>query len=1199
MAKNSDGIEPRKEPTRIGGIDYPDEVIRALLERRLVVFAGAGVSMACPSHLPSFRGLIEQFEHLSGRRQGESYDQYLGRNDIEHGVNVHGVVEKILNQGVPLPNSNHLNLLRLFGSAHDVRLVTTNFDSMFEQACGPLGWGVESFTAPLLPSATDFRGIVHLHGSLEDTSRMVLTDTDLGRAYLSEGWAARFLSELVRRYTVLFVGYSSNDLMPRYLLSAIRDASAGKLYMLHPSGEQQNLEQIGIKSIPYRQDSPTDHSVLAGSLARLGTLFSQDSDEWRSLIEVTVASADPVTQSAEEVIRLALRMPATTRYFVNATDNVTWVRWLDANGYLSPVFTTGVKPQTVEFLTVNDNLSTQFETSAQRRSVGLLAALVARQCIRDAPAYLLSLLERHDLEMSDQLWQQLVYAIRDNDPTEVSLVQWLTILLQHPIEHMEHDALYALAGSRHQQTDAEALLFMYEFLIAPRWIGSQRDWHGTDAHVKITENMVGRSNASSALHHCANMFDDQSVAVLKRGLEIGIKSFVRRHELLKAWCKASDDFDEWSTWFNPFNPQVAPDQPEGFELVFYIIRRQIHSLVNSDRHYANELVGRLADSPVPILRRLAVDAVIVRGDLDDEDKVEWLIEHAKVEDRELVSEVSRLLTEIFRGARAETQSKLVDWLMSGEDCRSPKIKDRMASKAHWIKLLESADPNSEAVARESAKLSRQEPEVLDTPYPERPFQIIESGRIDHPTPYTVHELLAKPAAEWIEDLVAWRYPGKWLWSDERFGLRTNVRLACAQDFDWSLELATQLAARNELASDLWLPLVQAWMSEGCSVSDWTSVLSFVNELVGREDTSVGVARILTKFANCGTNPDDFDVAGKLAATIWEAHAQQADRTGDDYVTASLNSVAGRVPEYWAVLAYRVGRCDLPDTAFFPNGKQWLSRLARSSSEHAAVAKVTVGCRLGIFFQLDREWVAADLLPMFGSSHHGFARAWEGFLLSFRDTGWIPEELFAYVGHALTNRDQIQALLSGNMAGLVAFLCCNRIDSRNYEFVKTVFNTANDIDQLKRDIRDFTSGLRTCLRRHNAERLKMIWDSWLKEYLSRRRNGLPSGLVEGEVWELLMFIPVMLPAASEILDVLIDFPIDVSESNNFGDVFHSVDVDDFPNEYAKLMLYFDEYKLGSWQWNYNKKHIDKLIANEAVPLDQRKRLQDLKFKHMID
>ena len=41
---------------------------------------------------------------------------------------------------------------------------------------------------------------------------MVLTDADFGRAYLTEGWARRFLVELFRSFTVLFVGYSHNDI---------------------------------------------------------------------------------------------------------------------------------------------------------------------------------------------------------------------------------------------------------------------------------------------------------------------------------------------------------------------------------------------------------------------------------------------------------------------------------------------------------------------------------------------------------------------------------------------------------------------------------------------------------------------------------------------------------------------------------------------------------------------------------------------------------------------------------------------------------------------------------------------------------------------------------------------------------------------------------------------------------------------------
>ena len=1179
MVAEPERIEPRDEPTRIGGIDYPDEVIRALLERRLVVFAGAGVSMACPSHLPNFDGLIKEFEHQTGRCRldGESYDQYLGRNDIEHGVNVHGVVKRRLNQGVPRPNANHMNLLRLFGSADDVRLVTTNFDHMFEQACGPLGWSIESFVAPLLPTATDFKGIVHLHGSLEDHERMVLTDTDLGRAYLSEGWASRFLSELVRRYTVLFVGYSSRDLMPRYLLSAIRDASAGKLYMLHPSGEEQIARQIGIHPIPYGPDSTVDHSVLTASVARLGTLFSQDLDEWRLTIESTVTRANPIEHSDEEVIRIALRAPSTTRYFVNAADGISWVEWLGENGYLTSVFTAGEQPQSVQFL----------------------SHLVARQCIRDDPAYLLSLIERHRFVMSDHLWQELVFAIRENEMSEVSLAQWLTILLQQPIEHMDGFGLSVLADVCADRGDAEALLILYKFLVKPRWDGSPPGWSGFDEYVKITEDTVDQSGGSLALHHCANMLDTQDASILKEALEIGIRSFERRHKLLQVWGKSTDDYDPWSTVYDPMNRPDDQGEPEGFDLLCLVTRQQIHSVINSGDDYADDLVRRLVTSSAPILRRLAVDAVRVREDMDAETKAEWLMEQSRVVDRELVSEVSRLLEQVFRGLSADTQSRLVDWLMSGEECQTRQADDVLRSKARWIKLLDSANPNSHAVAREIENLKRQDPDVLANRYPERDFGIIEAGRIDHPKPFTVEELLSKRAADWLEELTAWRYPGQWLWSEERLGLQNTVKLACEQDFDWSLELATQLADMCETVSDLWVPLFQAWCSEGASVSDWTSVLRLAMELVERDDTSVEIAHMLTKFAREGTKIDDFEIAGGLATMLWRVHDSNVERFNYDYVVASLNTVAGRVPEYWALLAHRVVASELPQPVFVPDGMQWLSRLARSSSEAAAVAKVTVGCRLDVFLQLDREWATTDLLPMFGACDLGFACAWEGFLLSFRHTGWIPDELFAFIGHALRNRARIHARFTGNMTHLVAFLCCNRIDTDNDEFVRTIFDTSKDTDHLKRDIHDFTSGLRTCMQAADAERQKIIWDSWLKEYLSGRRNGLPAGLVEGEVWQLLRIIPIMLPAVREIVDVLINFPVDRSARNNFGSIFHKVDVEDFPKEYAKLMLYFDQYELDHWQWDLNKEHVNKLIANEAVPLDQRKQLQELKLKHMID
>ena len=45
------------------------------------------------------------------------------------------------------------------------------------------------------------------------SERLVLIDSDFGRAYLTEGWARRFLC----KYTILFIEYGHNDIVIEYL----------------------------------------------------------------------------------------------------------------------------------------------------------------------------------------------------------------------------------------------------------------------------------------------------------------------------------------------------------------------------------------------------------------------------------------------------------------------------------------------------------------------------------------------------------------------------------------------------------------------------------------------------------------------------------------------------------------------------------------------------------------------------------------------------------------------------------------------------------------------------------------------------------------------------------------------------------------------------------------------------------------------
>ena len=1181
MVAERERIEPREEPTRIGGIGYPDEVIRALLERRLVVFAGAGVSMDAPTSLPNFDGLVSEFESSSVQERDprETIDQYLGRLKSKHGVRVHAEVARLLSLGEPQPNANHKNLLKLFGSDGYVRLVTTNFDLMFEESAVSLGWKVKSYTAPELPQqALDFRGIVHLHGSMDDKASMILTKGDFGRAYTTPGWATAFLADIVQSYTVLFVGYSGNDLLLDYLLTAISEASASSLYMLRRQDDAPIDSQSGIMVVEYPSKSRDDHSQLSRSLQQQGHLFYLDKGELRESIEAAAGSPGFDWESNEETIRVALRRRDTTRFFATAATDVSWVRWLENEGYLTSLF--------------ND--------SALTPSAEILAGLVARLCIRDDPAYLLSLLERRCFVMSDVLWQEVAFAIHQNETRDVSLAQWLTILLQHPIEHMEGFSLSLLAEACERENDTEALLHLYEFLVTPRRVGSQHGWSGVDEYVKITEDTVRQSGGSLALHHCANMLGTQDAGILRQALEIGIRSFEQRHKLLRVWGKSTDDCDPWSTVYDPINRPDGREQPEGFDLLCVETRRQIHTVIKSSGDYAHDLVRRLVTSPAPILRRLAVDAIRVRDDMDAEAKAEWLMGRTRVEDRELSSEISRLLERIFSDLSDANQDRIVKWLLDGEARQSSDEEVVAAKKSRWLRLLKRSDPNSESVGKELQSLRRNSREAYARPYPERPVSISHAGFIHHPEPFTVDQLLAAPAGAWVEDLISWKPAGRRIWDDERHGLLTNAQSACVRNFGWSKDLARGLIDRRNSSTDLWGPILMAWRDESCAVTDWSSVLDALNFVVGQNSLSRDIAWALGRVAKESQALEQLERANRLAAAMWRENSDDAEGwLSSGLLYASWNSAAGLIPMYWVEVAKRLIDSSVASEQLAAELRREVSEILRPGSQQSTVGKVTLGAWFHVFYRLDEDWAKNELVPMFGDSQDGFEAAWEGFLWTFQGTLWMPNEMLGYVEGAIANRQRIDTEHGVGVARFVSYLCCTRESKQAHHLFRVLCNTADDAQSLDDDIADFVIGVRSLLRRMDVQRRTKLWNSWLREHLTRRRNSLPSGLVDGEVWELLMLIPVMLPAAREIVDVLTEFPADKSERNTFGMIFYRVDVDDFPNEYAKLMLYFDQYELNWWQWNHNKEHLDKLIANEAVPLDQRKRLKELKAKHKIE
>jgi hypothetical protein len=224
------------------GPDIPERLLQAHEEGRVVFFCGAGISY--PAQLPGFSGLVKKLYEEMGvlpntiqeaAIKAGQFDTAIGllEADIVGGRdNVRKAIARILTPddfSTPSATATHEALLMLGRNRSGrLHLVTTNCDRLFEEVVHRKGQTVEWFTAPLLPVPKDrWDGLVYLHGLLPSTptsnelDRLVVSSGDFGLAYLTERWAARFVSELFRNYSVCFVGYSINDPVLRYMMDAL------------------------------------------------------------------------------------------------------------------------------------------------------------------------------------------------------------------------------------------------------------------------------------------------------------------------------------------------------------------------------------------------------------------------------------------------------------------------------------------------------------------------------------------------------------------------------------------------------------------------------------------------------------------------------------------------------------------------------------------------------------------------------------------------------------------------------------------------------------------------------------------------------------------------------------------------------------------------------------------------------------------
>ena len=308
------------------GPSIPSTLLDECAAGRVVFFCGAGVSqyakesgMRMPGFLELTRNVIERVEledesdilkAISDWDESKpgavTLDQifYLLQKKFgrEHIANiVADELEYKCSSGDYPPR--HKDILELSKNDRGIpQVITTNFDILFEKAHDKKD--IRTNFPPFLPdlsSETPVAGITYIHGRVNQDpthiskkmnmpNDLILSKSDFGRAYLSQGWAAALVRYLILNYTVVFIGYRAEDPPMQYMLLGMEGHSMkSNLYAFEEKTTEirkDEWKERGVTLISY-----SDHAHLWKTISKWAESKTNPSAWKRKALAVT--SKDP------------------------------------------------------------------------------------------------------------------------------------------------------------------------------------------------------------------------------------------------------------------------------------------------------------------------------------------------------------------------------------------------------------------------------------------------------------------------------------------------------------------------------------------------------------------------------------------------------------------------------------------------------------------------------------------------------------------------------------------------------------------------------------------------------------------------------------------------------------------------------------------------------------------------------------------
>lgn len=1164
---------------KIGNIDFPKPLLNALRDGELVVFAGAGVSMGEPAYLPSFKDLANKIAEGTGKtlQDGEPIDRFLGR--LQHDrVKVHTLAEENLSLPGLQATDLHRNLLRLYSTAEQVRVVTTNFDLLFEQSAKDVFTSSqpEVFRAPALPLGHQFNGIVHIHGAVSRPDEMIITDADFGRAYLTEGWARRFLVDLFRSFTVLFVGYSHDDTIMNYLARALPVGTAPPRFVLisETDDDSDHWRLLGIEPISYPQTDENDYSALYEGVHRMAEHVRRNVLDWQREIAAIAEKPPPLDEETADLIEYALEDEKKAPFFTRVASDSKWIDWLDERGILNALFGDGT-------------------FSARDRD---LSGWLAENFAYHQADKLFLLIGRHNMRLNPHFWNDLVWTIAEENPSldkDISS-RWISLLLDTaPIPESTDDLLYQIGKFCIKHGLLDSLLEVFDTTAGSRllikegvkWPDDEDDNESPSADVELS--LIGEDYQ---LELWTDGLKPKLSQVSEPLLERVVKRLQERYRTLHTWQKANRKWDSESDSRSAIESHPQDWYPHPVDVLIDVARDCLEWLASNQVETAMWWCDRLVSSDAPLLRRLAVHGVSNLESMTADDKIDWILTHIDLHDICAHHEIFQTVGKAYPNASLQYRESLIKavWDYCWRNDEYPQKEREVTAHHHftWFDWLHKSDPCCNLAKQALDRVSAEYPQFEPSEHPDLPSA---SRPVRYKSPWTIEKLLAKPAADWLDDLLSFQ---GMKWSDpehrellHRRELLHNVAGAVRQNFDWGLDLADALARTGEWDGDLWPVLIQSWPKIELDEDKHSKVLHWLGKTELYPEHSRIIAHSLYALMREGNTTYALNLlsqANKIAGALWH-HLDQTEpieeaKGGGPHL--ALNHPAGILAKFW-LSGFSLWRKhqDPTPTALNNEYRQILSDIVQNQKLPGKLGRTILAGHFAFFLSIDEAWTRENLLPLFDPANDNFQAVWDGFLSWERLNPAVAEVMADFFPKAIERIDSDLSHQRGRFIEYYTDMLVHFVEEDPFDkWIPALFQSrSQEVGQ------EFALNMNGHLRNRDEAAQQELWQRWLKQYWEHRLQGVPAVLEPGEIENMLNWLPHLTAVFPEAVNLAVQMqiPQDIS-LKNWG-MIYEIDENDlgqhYPEKVAKLLIYLFKCNL---RYANLKELINKLLQQNISP-----------------